>query len=154
VWFSEVRILDYFRMRSAMDELCEGILDSSQAKVRLGNKAVSPRSFRAFGPHHAIKEFLNATKVMSFRAEEMLALVICERVSEYDKAVLMLRHLLSSPADLVPNLKHETLTVRLHPQTPDGGEEAFRHLCSELNPTETVFPATDLRLVFEVASRS
>jgi hypothetical protein len=151
VWFSEGRVLDYLRMRSAMDELCEGILDSSQAKAKLGNKAVSPRSFRAFGLHHAIKEFLNATKVMAFRAEEMLALVICERVSEYDKAVLMLRHLLSSPADLVPNLKHETLTVRLHPQTLDGCEEALHHLCSELNPTEAIFPATDLRLVYEVA---
>jgi hypothetical protein len=150
VRLSEVRVLDYLRIHSALDGLCEGILESSQAKAKPGNKAVTPRSFR--GPHYAIKEFLNANRLISFRAEKMLALIICERISEYDKAVLMVRNLWNSPADLVPNPKHETLTVRLHPQTLDGCEEALHHLCSELNPTEPIFPATDLRLVYEVGS--
>jgi predicted RecB family nuclease len=152
VKFSAVRFLDYLRVHSALDGLCEGILDPTQEKAKAGNEGVTPRSFRAFGPHHAVREFLNAIKLISFRAENMMAQIIRERVSQPDKVVLMLRDLLSSPADMVPNLKHETLTVRLHPQILDGCEEALRHLCSELNPTETVFPATDLRLVYEVAS--
>ena len=152
VEFSAVRFLDYLRVHSALDGLCEDILDPTQDKAKAGNKAVTPRSFREFGPHHAVREFLNAIKLISFRAENMLTRIIRERVSQPDKAVPMLQNLLSSPADLVPNLNHETLTVRLHPQTLDGCEEALHHLCSELNLTEYVFPATDLRLVYEVAS--
>jgi hypothetical protein len=39
----------------------------------------------------------------------------------------------------------------LHPQVRDGYEEPLRHLCSELTLTETIFPASDLRLVYAVA---
>jgi len=145
VEFIADRFQEYLGIHTALDGICEGILDPKQ------HRAAASRSFRAFEPHDAIKEFLNYIKLISFRAENMLAQIIRERVSQPDKAVQMLRDLLSSPADLVPNLKHETLTVRLHQQTPEGCKEAIRHLCSELNLTETVFPATDLRLVFEVA---
>jgi hypothetical protein len=154
VWaeLSAVRFLDYLRMQSALDELCEGIVDPGREKANDGERPATPRLSRAFGPHHAIREFLDAIKLISFRAENMLAQIIRERVFQTDKAVLMLRDLLSSPADLVPNLKRETLTVRLRPQTLDGRDVAFRHLCSDLNFTETVFPGTDLRLVYEIAS--
>jgi hypothetical protein len=64
----------------------------------------------------------------------------------------MVRDLLSSPADLVPDARHQTLKVQLHLQGFDGCEEALRHLCCELNPAETVFPGTELRLVYEVGS--
>jgi hypothetical protein len=31
-------------------------------------------------------------------------------------------------------------------------DEAVRHLCDELNATETLFPGTDLRLIYKVGS--
>jgi len=150
--FRGVSFLDYLRRRSALDELCAGIVNPSQEKAKVRDGAGTPRSSPAFGPYHAVREFLNAMKLISFRAESMLAQIISERVSQPDKVLLMLRELLNSPADLVPNLKHETMTVRLHPQFFEGCEEALLHLCAELNATETVFPATDLRLVYEAAN--
>lgn len=152
VEFSAVQLFDYLQMHFALDDMCEAIVDHIPEAARAGNDAAKPRSFRPFALHHSVGEFVSAIKLISFRAEKVLAQIIYERVSQPDKVALILRDLLSSPADLVPNLNRQTLTVRLHLANPDGCEEVLRYLCSELNPTETLFPATDLRMVYEFAS--
>jgi hypothetical protein len=43
-------------------------------------------------------------------------------------------------------LHHLTQAAHL---TPAAHDEAVRHLCNELNTTETLFPGTDLRLVYQ-----
>ena len=45
-------------------------------------------------------------------------------------------------------------TVRLHPLTTKAHDEVVRHLCEELTSTETVFPGTDLRLIYEISGSS
>jgi hypothetical protein len=42
--------------------------------------------------------------------------------------------------------------MRLHHLTQASHDQAFRHLCSELNATETLFLGTDLRLVYQLGS--
>jgi hypothetical protein len=46
----------------------------------------------------------------------------------------------------------KTLTVCLHHLTQAAHDEAARYLCDELNATETIFPGTDLRLVYKLGS--
>jgi len=47
---------------------------------------------------------------------------------------------------------HKTLRIRLHPLANESSDQAVRHLCEELNTTETVFPGTELRLIYELVS--
>jgi hypothetical protein len=54
-------------------------------------------------------------------------------------------------ADLVPG-QAKTLTVCLHHLTQAAHDTAVRYLCEELTATETVFPGTDLRLVYKLGS--
>lgn len=56
--------------------------------------------------------------------------------------------LLRTLADLPPDLAAQTLTVRLHPLPSRLQDTAVRHLAEELNATETVYPGTELRLIF------
>lgn len=42
--------------------------------------------------------------------------------------------------------------MRLHPLANESADAAIRHLCAEINATETLFPSTDLRLIYEVVS--
>jgi len=35
--------------------------------------------------------------------------------------------------------------------TTQAHDEVVRHLCEELTSTETVFPGTDLRLIYEIS---
>ena len=44
------------------------------------------------------------------------------------------------------------LTVRLHHLATHCADETLRHLCAELNETETKFPGTNLRLVYDLVS--
>jgi hypothetical protein len=60
----------------------------------------------------------------------------------------LVRELMRSPADLSPDLAAKTLTVRLHPLPSRLQDAAARHLAEELTATETLFPGTDLRLIY------
>jgi hypothetical protein len=69
-----------------------------------------------------------------------------------EEARRLLQSLYASEADLAPDQTAGTLTVRLpDPANPWLGR-AVEALCSELTQTETVFPTTKLRLVYEVVS--
>ena len=63
----------------------------------------------------------------------------------------LIRQVFRTEVDLIPDQQNKTLTIRLHPLTAEVHDEVVKHLCEELTSTETVFPCTDLRLVFEIA---
>jgi len=65
-----------------------------------------------------------------------------------DKKHLM-KGLFQSAVDLRPDQNAKTLTVRLHKQTTAAHDAMLKHVCAELNEAETLYPGTDLRLVFQ-----
>jgi hypothetical protein len=75
-----------------------------------------------------------------------------EKMHRPDDARSLLRALYSTEADLLPDENAGTLTVRVHHQANRSSDEVIRHLCTELNHTETIFPGTNLRLVYELLS--
>ena len=99
------------------------------------------------------KHFLDTIKMIAYRAETAMASVVRERLARSDDARALLRNIFHNEADLAPNLAAKTLTVRLHHLGQNAHDVAARHLCAELNATETLFPGTDLRLVYEIGSK-
>ncbi len=75
-----------------------------------------------------------------------------EKMSREDDARSLMRSLYRTEADLLPDENAGTLTVRVHHQANRSADEVIRHLCTELNQTETVFPGTNLRLIYELIS--
>ena len=63
----------------------------------------------------------------------------------------LLASLYASEADLIPDQRAGTLTVRLHYPENEMLAGAVERLCEELTATETVFPTTKLRLVYTLA---
>jgi hypothetical protein len=53
---------------------------------------------------------------------------------------------------MFPDAQNNTLAARLHHLTQAAHDEAVRRLCDELNATATLFPGTDLRLIYKVGS--
>lgn len=76
--------------------------------------------------------------------------VVTMKLAERGRALL--HQIYETEIDLVPNLQTNTLTVRLHHLTQAAHDQAVRHLCQELNATETIFPGTDLKLVYKLGS--
>jgi hypothetical protein len=96
------------------------------------------------------KHFVDTIKLIAYRAETALVGTLRETLARCDDARALLRELMRTTADLLPDLEQKTLTVRLHPLPSRLQDQAVRHLAEELTATETVFPGTDLRLVFKL----
>lgn len=98
------------------------------------------------------KHFVDTIKMISYRAETSMASVLRQKLARPDDARTLLRQIYNTEVDLVPDLQGNTLTVRLHHLTQAAHDAALRYLCQELNATETLFPDTDLRLVYQIGS--
>ena len=98
------------------------------------------------------KHPLDTIKMIAYRAETAMAQVLRQTLSRSDDARHLLRALYASDADLLPDEANQTLTVRLHRQANASTDTAVQCLCDELNSTQTVFPGTNLRLVYELVS--
>jgi hypothetical protein len=95
------------------------------------------------------KHFVDTIKLIAYRAETALVAVVREKLAREDDGRALVRQVLSSAVDLRPDPAAKTLTVRLHGLSSPGHDAALRHLCAELTATETIYPGTELRLIFE-----
>ena len=90
--------------------------------------------------------------MIAYRAETSLVFIVREKLGRADDARAPLVRIFNTEIDLAPDLQAKTLTVKLHHLTQAAHDEAARHLCRQLNETETVFPDAQLRLVFKIGS--
>jgi hypothetical protein len=98
------------------------------------------------------KHFIDTIKLIAYRGETSMASVLRDKLSRPDDARALLRQIYDTEVDLIPDLEKKTLTVRLHHLTQAAHDEAVRYLCDQLNATETLFPETELRLVYQVGA--
>jgi len=61
----------------------------------------------------------------------------------------LVRKILASTADIIPNQEDHTLRVRYHTLATPRDNMALAQLCETMNHLVCVYPGTDLRLVFE-----
>ena len=97
------------------------------------------------------KHFIDTIKLIAYRAETALVDLAREKIERLDDARSLIRQLFRTEIDLFPDRLHKTLTVRLHPMSTQAHDEIIRHICQELTSTETVFPGTDLCLIYELS---
>ena len=98
------------------------------------------------------KHFLDTIKMISYRAETSMVSIVREKLARSDDGRALLRQIFATDVDLIPEMAQQTLTVRLHHLTQRAHDEVIRHLCEELNATETRFPGTGLKLVYKLGS--
>jgi len=98
----------------------------------------------------AKKHFVDTIKLIAYRAETALVHLAREKLQREDDGRALVRQVLQSTVDLRPDPHEKTLTVRVHRLSTAAHDEALQHLCNELTATETQFPGTELRLVFEL----
>ena len=96
------------------------------------------------------KHFMDTIKMVAYRAETAMTQVVRETMARHDDARSLLRTLYRTEVDLLPDEHANTLTVRLHHLATRSADETVRHLCEELNATDTIFPGTTLRLIYEL----
>jgi len=100
------------------------------------------------------KHFVDTIKLIAYRSETAMAGFVREHLNRHDDARSLLRQLYGSAVDLHPDQDNNTLTVRLHHLSSQIHNYAITKLCKELTATETLFPGTDLRLIFQFVGSS
>lgn len=96
------------------------------------------------------KHLVDTIKMIAYRAETTLARLAAEKLKRADEdARAWVKGLFQSAVDLRPDPLSKTLTVRVHRQATAAHDLALEHVCEELTATETIYPGSELRLVFQ-----
>jgi hypothetical protein len=98
------------------------------------------------------KHLIDTIKMIAYRAETAMAQILRQNMTRHDDARSLLRAIYNTEVDIVPDPQAKTLTIRLHPLANTSSDLAVRQLCAELNATETLFPGTELRLIYDLVS--
>ena len=98
------------------------------------------------------KHFVDTIKMIAYRAETSLVSLLREHLARSDDARTLVRQIFETEADLLPDAMNKTLTVRIHHLTQAAHDQVLEKLCAALNETQTVFPGTDLTLIFKIGS--
>jgi transposase/predicted nucleic acid-binding Zn-ribbon protein len=153
------KVAAFEQQKAALQERIEGLTKELE-ELKTQRKAVKhhitiaelPEEQRFKQLSTQSKHLIDTIKMVAYRAETAMAQMAREKMRREDDARSLLRALYSTEADLVPDQNAGTLTVRVHHQANRCADEVIAHLCHELNQTETIFPGTKLRLIYELVS--
>jgi prepilin-type processing-associated H-X9-DG protein len=98
------------------------------------------------------RQFVDTIKMIAYRAETAMTGIVREHLARAEDARALIREILSSEADLLPDEKAGTLTIRLHCMANPLSNRAAKALLACLNESETVYPGTKLLLKYELVS--
>jgi hypothetical protein len=99
---------------------------------------------------YEMKHMIDTVKIVAYRAESDIYRMITPfytRSEEEGRALV--RKILASTADIIPNQEDHTLRVRYHTLATPRDNMALAQLCETMNHLVCVYPGADLRLVFE-----
>ena len=156
---SEPAVTEYQLRQGQLREQIEYLqrdLDAQKAQRKTAPHHVLvkdlPEEFRFTRLRSERKYFLDTIKMISYRAETSMVSIVREKMARTEDARSLPRQIFDTEVDLIPDLPGKTLTVKLHHLTQRAHDEVIRHLCEELNATESLFPGTELKLTYKPGS--
>lgn len=135
-------------------------LEDQLAELKIKRKATprhialkelpAEQRFRRLAPHK--KQLVDTIKMIAYRAETALAALLAPELARPAEARSVLQGIFADHVDLEPDPTTGTLTVKLHPLANTSNQAAIQKLCEDLNQTETEFPGTNLRMIYQFGS--
>lgn len=99
------------------------------------------------------KKIKNAILMLAYRAESALFNSLKEYYKYTDKEGRgLIKDIFTSEADIIPDYPNKTLTIKLHSLSRPRANDAVKKICQLLNETETIYPGTDLRLIYKTVA--
>jgi len=95
------------------------------------------------------KHLIDTIKMIAYRSETAMVNILRENMARTDDARQLMSAIFQSEADILPDYQKQTLTIRLHRLANHSNDRAIEDLCRELNETDTLFPGTNLRLIYK-----
>ncbi|HYH15663.1 MAG TPA: hypothetical protein VD794_10610, partial [Flavisolibacter sp.] len=98
------------------------------------------------------KHFMDNIKMIAYRAETGMYNMIKNQLRHPDEGRKLLQQIYTSDADIIPDYPNKTLTVKLHNLNYRKDDKVVQYLCEKLNETETEFPGTDLKVIYQLVA--
>jgi len=95
------------------------------------------------------KMLMNIIRMICYRAETAVANILSEYTNNNNEKRMLVKNIIETNADIVEDRENKTLTVTLHSLSANRFNEAAAQLAEVLNQTETIFPDTELKLIFK-----
>ena len=95
--------------------------------------------------------FLDVVRMIAYRAETRMMAPVITTQGKKPNARRLLRALLTSDANIIPEPANGILRIQLLGLGSDACDRMLAPLVEELNGTNTIYPGTELRLVYELA---
>ena len=99
---------------------------------------------------HRSKHFIDTLKIIAYRAETAMADAVRESLGKHheDEARTYARKLYATESNLRPDPVAGTLTVEINALANPKDNWILKDLCEQLNETKTLYPGTNLRLIY------
>ena len=99
------------------------------------------------------KHLQNIIKMICYRAETSFAnLLAIHYKRSTDEIRALVKSTIFTKADLMPNYHDKTLTITLYSLSTNRDNKAIENTIQILNDTETIFPGTNLILIYKTAT--
>ena len=106
--------------------------------------------FQKFAPSR--KNLLDTVRMIAYRAETALAVILMPIVGSLSQGRTILQDLFVTEADILPQPSQKLLRIRVHHAARPAADRAISMLFNHLNQTETLYPGTDMTMLFELSS--
>ncbi len=91
--------------------------------------------------------------MIAYRAETRMMAAVAKEQGKKQRPRRHLRALLQADADILPDPERGILRVRILGTACNASDDAIAGLLQELNDTRTLFPGTELRMVYELPEK-
>ena len=99
------------------------------------------------------KQFIDNIKMIAYRSETAIVNILREYIGKKDEARSLVQQIFQTDADIEPDEEQGILKINLHNMTNPRNNRYIIKLCKVLNQSETIFPGTNLMLVYDLVSR-
>ena len=119
-------------------------------KISLGQM---PESVRYNCLNRESKALQNVIKMICYRAETALANLIYPHYKRANQEIrALIKSIIHASINMEVDKKNECLKIVLFPLANQRSNEAVNKICQTLNDTETIFPGTNLKLIYKIAT--
>ena len=99
------------------------------------------------------KLFQNIIKMICYRSETVVTqLIEADTYTKKEELRSLVKSIIKTKGDLFPDYQNKTLTVKLYTLSNPRSNNALGKLCELLTDSETIYPGTELRLIYKLAT--
>jgi hypothetical protein len=103
--------------------------------------------------HTESKHFQNIIKMICYRAETSFSnMLSINYKKKYEEKRMLAKSIINSQGDIIADYENNTLTIKLYSQSNPRMNLVLKDVCEILNRTNFVYPNTNLKMIYKIAS--